>query len=158
MTVFGDSGKCHGGGSLSPLKNDLETPHIDIHNTWTLLVVWFGGQVGTSLVVSSKSRLGLGSPTAVCRWSGRRARAAASRLYLIIDLDTGPGEILHTTVSSQIPTTSLLLPFEDTFEKDTVEKSQTNATNTNWCSFHLKKPTLVELSGKTKPCYEFSIW
>ena len=29
-------------GSLCPLKNDLETPHIDIHNTWTLLVVWFG--------------------------------------------------------------------------------------------------------------------
>ena len=90
MTVFGDSGKCHGEGSLSPLKNDLETPHIDIHNiiVWFGLV-WFGGQVGTSLRVSSKSRLGLGSPTAVCRWSGRRARAAASRLYLIIDLDTG---------------------------------------------------------------------
>ena len=110
MAVFGDIGKCHGEGSLCPLKNDLETPHIDIHN----IIVWFGGEVGTSLVVSSKSRLGLGSPTAVCRWSGRRARAAASRLYLIIDLDTGPGEILHTTVSSQIPTTSLLLHLKKT--------------------------------------------
>ena len=61
--------------------------------------VWFGlVQVGWNqfLGVSSKSRLGV--PGAVCQW---RARPAASRLYLIIDLDTG------TRVKYCTPATSL---------------------------------------------------
>ena len=63
--------------------------------------VWFGSSLvwigwNQFFGVSSKSRLGV--PGAVCQW---RARPAASRLYLIIDLDTG------TRVKYCTPATSL---------------------------------------------------
>ena len=61
-----------------------------------LVQVSFGPRWNQFEGVSSKSRLGV--PGAVWQW---RARPPASRLYLIIDLDTGPREILHSgTVSS----------------------------------------------------------